>query len=329
MGFEDPRHLWPSWLELIRELRPAVLFGEQVASRPSLEWLDIVLTDLEGEDYACGATDIAAAGVGAPHIRQRLYWVADVHGRIGRMGDTDRTRLEGWGDAGGKRASERTPWTPSDSVRCRDGKRRPVEPLVKQMANGVSESMGHVLFSIIEEIERDLSHGPLSETNYRKEMRVLWEALLERTQREWKIGRLFSVLQAPLLLAFMRQLSDQGWSIAQSIPRAGEEETEIRMRILQRAEPFACTSCGRGLAEQCGREPADTMHFLSSVLARAAQKAWGKTFASNAKTTFPLVEKGLLPGRVGLLRGYGNAIVPQVAAAFIEAYLETRCLPDR
>ena len=28
-----------------------------------------------------------------------------------------------------------------------------------------------------------------------------------------------------------------------------------------------------------------------------------------------------LPGRVGLLRGYGNAIVPQVAAAFIESYL--------
>jgi DNA (cytosine-5)-methyltransferase 1 len=32
----------------------------------------------------------------------------------------------------------------------------------------------------------------------------------------------------------------------------------------------------------------------------------------------------LLPGRVGLLRGYGNAIVPQVAAAFVEAYLEAR-----
>jgi len=26
---------------------------------------------------------------------------------------------------------------------------------------------------------------------------------------------------------------------------------------------------------------------------------------------------------VGLLRGYGNAIVPQVAAAFVMAYMET------
>ena len=36
--------------------------------------------------------------------------------------------------------------------------------------------------------------------------------------------------------------------------------------------------------------------------------------------TFPLAHG--VPNRVGLLRGYGNAIVPQVAAEFIAAYLE-------
>jgi len=42
------------------------------------------------------------------------------------------------------------------------------------------------------------------------------------------------------------------------------------------------------------------------------------------------VEPGIFPladgvsGRVGLLRGAGNAIVPQVAAAFIRAYLEAK-----
>jgi DNA (cytosine-5)-methyltransferase 1 len=38
--------------------------------------------------------------------------------------------------------------------------------------------------------------------------------------------------------------------------------------------------------------------------------------------TFPLAHG--VSGRVGLLRGYGNAIVPQVAAEFISAYLDTR-----
>jgi DNA (cytosine-5)-methyltransferase 1 len=79
-GFSDERHLWPHLSRLIAQRRPAVVFGEQVASRDGLEWLDLVQADLEGADYASAAVDICAAGVGAPHIRQRLYWVADASG---------------------------------------------------------------------------------------------------------------------------------------------------------------------------------------------------------------------------------------------------------
>ena len=76
-GTADERHLWPAWFRLIRECKPPVLFGEQVASPAALDWLDAVSSDLEGEGYAVGAADLCAAGVGAPHIRQRLYWMAD------------------------------------------------------------------------------------------------------------------------------------------------------------------------------------------------------------------------------------------------------------
>ena len=80
-GFDDERHLWPDFFRLIRERRPSVVFGEQVASKDGLEWLDLVQADLEGAGYTSAAADLCAAGVGAPHIRQRLYWVADAERR--------------------------------------------------------------------------------------------------------------------------------------------------------------------------------------------------------------------------------------------------------
>ena len=76
LGTADKRHLWPAWFRLIRECRPPALFGEQVAGPAALAWLDLVSADLEDAGYAVGAADLCAASVGAPHIRQRLYWMA-------------------------------------------------------------------------------------------------------------------------------------------------------------------------------------------------------------------------------------------------------------
>ena len=76
LGAADERHLWPVFFELIRQCRPEHVFGEQVASAIGHGWLDGVSADLEAEGYACGATVLGAHSVGAPHIRQRLYWVA-------------------------------------------------------------------------------------------------------------------------------------------------------------------------------------------------------------------------------------------------------------
>ena len=77
VGFADERHLWPAWFWLIEKLRPSVIFGEQVANKHAEPWLDLVQTDLEAVGYAVGAIPFPAAGIGAPHIRDRLYWVAD------------------------------------------------------------------------------------------------------------------------------------------------------------------------------------------------------------------------------------------------------------
>jgi len=75
-GTEDERHLWPVFAELIRECKPPAVFGEQVASKAGRNWLAGVFADLETMGYRRAGTDLCAAGVGAPHIRQRLYWMA-------------------------------------------------------------------------------------------------------------------------------------------------------------------------------------------------------------------------------------------------------------
>ena len=80
LGEADPRHLWPEFERLIAECRPATVFGEQVAGALGRDWLAAVRVDLESLGYAVGAADLCAAGVGAPHIRQRLWWVANANG---------------------------------------------------------------------------------------------------------------------------------------------------------------------------------------------------------------------------------------------------------
>jgi DNA (cytosine-5)-methyltransferase 1 len=121
-GTADDRHLWPVWFNLIRECRPGVVFGEQVEAAINHGWLDLVQSDLESESYACGAAGIPAAGVGAPHIRQRLWFVADdINSRrsrigwrgearaaerseVGRLADADSGRHDGWPTATGRQA---------------------------------------------------------------------------------------------------------------------------------------------------------------------------------------------------------------------------------
>lgn len=76
-AFDDKRHLWPVYFDLIRECRPPVLFGEQVSSKDGLMWFDQVKADLNFAGYAVFGCDIPASAFGAPHIRQRLYFVGE------------------------------------------------------------------------------------------------------------------------------------------------------------------------------------------------------------------------------------------------------------
>ncbi len=142
-GFSDDRHLWPAFYHLISQCRPAAIFGEQIASPDGLQWLDLVQADMESAGYATAAADLCAAGVGAPHIRQRLYWVAN---SVGKRCDREPVRhqqrakdpqVARCGSAGGF-------WAGADWIACRDGKARPVEPGSFPLADGIPGRVGQL-----------------------------------------------------------------------------------------------------------------------------------------------------------------------------------------
>ncbi len=170
-GVDDERHLWPEFKRLIDERRPAIIFGEQVASKDGREWLSGVQIDLEAMGYVVGAADLCAACVNAPHIRQRLYWVAYAErsarlwserwsdtGFDARRGRTimqdsssaanaaglsigmadDDARLQGRRLQSRDEFSEFSPWSAGfDIIRCTDGKSRRVESGLQPLVDGL------------------------------------------------------------------------------------------------------------------------------------------------------------------------------------------------
>ena len=91
-GFDDERHLWPAFHWLIQQCAPPVVLGEQVASKSTGPWFDLVQADVEALGYAFGCVPFPAAGVGAPHIRDRAYWVANAKGDRWRQRGEDAGR---------------------------------------------------------------------------------------------------------------------------------------------------------------------------------------------------------------------------------------------
>jgi DNA (cytosine-5)-methyltransferase 1 len=161
-GSADERHLWPVWRDLIAEHLPPRIFGEQVAPEDGRKWLAGVRADLEGMGYRVGAADLCAAGLSAPHARQRLWWVAeravDLEERrtqaTGRMGDPDDPGPQGFPGNGEKveqgpakarpvpQASLSGHWDAYDLVDFKVGPQRRCPPGTHPVAHGVPAYVG-------------------------------------------------------------------------------------------------------------------------------------------------------------------------------------------
>jgi DNA (cytosine-5)-methyltransferase 1 len=85
---------------------------------------------LEDLGHAVGAADLCAAGVGAPHIRQRLFWVAE------SLCERRRQWSTGGGDAKYAASTSENAWG-GDYGRCADGRSRRIDPRIPPLAHGV------------------------------------------------------------------------------------------------------------------------------------------------------------------------------------------------
>lgn len=251
-GNDDARNLWPDFFRLIRERRPVTVFGEQVEGAIRHGWLDGVSADLEGEGYTVGACVLGAHSVGAPHIRQRLYWVADAGGGgwHGRASDAGR------------------------------------EAVKRTIATGGSD------------------HGAASDG--RGERRA-----------ESERGSVVSGCGVDGL----GNSNGIGEGSVRGIPKGSRTERERNSGGLGDAN---------GPGPLKGREPAATDGYRRATV---SDGFWADSHAilcrDNKYRRIPL-EPSLsplasgIPGRVGLLRGAGNAICVPTAAAFIKAFIETQ-----
>jgi len=79
LGKEDDRHLWPQMLRAIQEIQPRWIVGENVYGL--VNWSNglvfhEVQTDLEAQGYEVTPFLLLACAVGAPHRRDRIWFVA-------------------------------------------------------------------------------------------------------------------------------------------------------------------------------------------------------------------------------------------------------------
>ena len=112
-GASDDRWLWGEALRLVEVVRPPWCLFENPPGIVSMG-LDRILADLEGLGYSTGTFEIPACAVGAPHIRQRVWIVAESIGNGRGEIRTRKPAVSGKGNLANTQCSE---WWPVHRAR--------------------------------------------------------------------------------------------------------------------------------------------------------------------------------------------------------------------
>ncbi|WP_175576201.1 DNA cytosine methyltransferase [Novacetimonas hansenii] len=226
-------------------------------------------------------------------------------------------------------------WSGADWLGCRDGKFRPVEPGIFPLVDGFPSRMVTVCAGCETETRWMINGGSI------KILQTLRPENASPTAAERQNGNLDAISSAQVLRPSMFWcLSGEGSGYESRSARAGtpNQEKEFmrtvrRIRLAtsspQRPEPVQQrnTQSGSSLrfVPQVGAQsPTKTeyLHKLRNFVCCAMEAQDGQNlFCPVCERIRPHQRAEALGGRVGLLRGAGNAIVPQVAATFIQEFI--------
>ncbi len=196
-------------------------------------------------------------------------------------------------------------WRDADWLFCRDERWRPVEPIDERMAYGVSIALDARLFEVVDAQTRQiLAAETLRAMRNGHDPQAIWGS----------VGGCCGFPAASVLLAILCEHTGALGHFQHFWPTSGEKDRIARhlQQVWLRFGALAGPPSGRGFSEQLARQLGNSLPKLPR---KGAPPRWR---ALTMLTAGPLAEN--VSDRVGLLRGYGNAINPHLAAAFIEAF---------
>jgi len=275
-GNDDARHLWPAWFKLINECRPPIVFGEQVASAAGFDWLSAVRADLESAGYAFGGADLPACGVGAPHKRQRLFFVAY----------TDASSIRQWLHVPRGESRREVPDAYRGGEACGMGDAK------RDGCGSWRDGEPHRRTALE-------SHRP----SHADDVAYSGGARLEEQREQSARSQLAPVERGSAFSSVGDTRGEGSGRDAGSVPSAQGESDRERQFARRVVDVPLSASPTRGQWQH-----ADWL-LCRDGKARAVEPG-----------TFPLAHG--VPGRVGQIRGYGNAINPILGGEFVKASLE-------
>ena len=310
-GTSDNRYLWPDMFRIIQEFTPQWVIGENVKGITNIQdgmVFETVCADLEGAGYEVRAFNIPAAGVGAPHRRERIWIVA--HSKFNGLSSSqkpDSIKKTISKESHGENNSFNTTGTSglSTSKQIMENSRRTIRG--KQSTRN-KESTGSGAF---EKTKRSANSGSTARPSKRK--KIMAHATESRSSSE-SIGDFKSMEKKS-------QRKKEGGN--QSTIRTSARSTDVANADERNVE--AGCERQRGVCKESRRQRtssnatsssealADTERvYVQGQQDRSGQEQSRRSGWWDLEPDVGRVADGI-PGRVYRLKGLGNSIIPKIA----------------